>query len=294
MRKPFYKYLSNLFKTDPRVAVLLGDIGVFSFKSCFDHDNSRIFNMGIMEQTMIGVSSALASRGFIPFVHSIAPFVSERCYEQLKLNLGYECRNVFVVSVGNSYDYAGLGVTHHCSNDLKIVNAIPNFKVYCPGNEFDIEQIVTENLLVERPKYIRLSEQGNNLGRPITRDLEVLTSSPNGMVIIVGNAVKDINKLLSSGINATITYTYNISEFDIKRLNEILLLFGIRRNIIVVEPSAESGIVSQIALGVSNIERLSSIAVPKTFVDKYGSKKELDKHLSLDDDSIIGRIKEIL
>jgi transketolase len=112
MRKHFYSYLSNLFKSRKDISILLGDIGVFAFKSCFEFDNTRIFNMGIMEQTMIGVASGLSDNKIIPFIHSIAPFVTERCYEQLKLNLGYECKNAFVVSVGNSYDYASLGSTH--------------------------------------------------------------------------------------------------------------------------------------------------------------------------------------
>lgn len=293
MRKPFYKYLSNLFKENSKVVILLGDIGVFSFQGCFAYDKNRIFNMGIMEQTMIGVSSALSSSGFIPFVHSIAPFVSERCYEQLKLNLGYENKNVFIVSVGNSYDYAALGSTHHCPNDLSIVSVIPNFKTFCPGNSFDVEKIISGNLSTECPKYIRLSEQENNLGRAC-EDLEILRSSNNAVVIIVGNAVKDMKRLLDSGLNATVLYTYNISEFDIKKFNEILQSLNIRRNIIVVEPSADSGIISKISLGIKDISSISSIAFPRVFVDKYGSKKELDKYLQLDDESIIERIKKNL
>ena len=137
MRKHFYSYLNQLFKTNEKISILLGDIGVFSFKDSFDFDSQRIYNMGIMEQSMIGVACGLSKSGFIPFIHSIAPFITERCYEQLKLNFGYEDVNAFVVSVGNSYDYAALGCTHHCPNDLRIISSIPNFKTYCPGNSKD-------------------------------------------------------------------------------------------------------------------------------------------------------------
>ena len=294
MRKQFYKHLSNLFVSNPKVAIILGVIVVFSFQGCFSHDSKRIFNLGIMEQTMIGVSSALSANGFIPFVHSIAPFVTERCYEQLKLDLGYESQNVFVVSVGNSYDYSALGSTHHCPNDLLITSAIPNFKTFCPGNSFDVEQIIEENLNISQPKYIRLSEQENNLGRR-TEDLEILDScSFNGLVIIVGNAIKDINKFIKSDIDACILYTYNISDFNIDKLNKIILELAVRKNIIVVEPSADSGIITKISLGVRNISKLSHIGFPKIFLDKYGSKQELDRHLGLDDESIIQKIKKIL
>lgn len=293
MRKFFYKYLSNLFFSNEKIIILLGDIGVFSFRDCFTHDKNRIFNVGIMEQTMISVSSALSSKGFIPFVHSIAPFVSERCFEQLKLNLGYENRNVFVVSVGNSYDYSALGSTHHCPNDLAIINTIPNFKTFCPGNSYDVEEIITNNLYTECPKYIRLSEEENNLNRK-TEDLEVLQFSTNALVLIVGNAIKDIKNLLNKNINASILYTYQNSDFDINKFNNFIEKHFIKKNIIIIEPSFDSGIISKISQNIKNIEKITSISFPKKFIDKYGSKKDLDKYLKLDDESIIQRINENL
>ena len=233
MRKHFYSYLNQLFKTNEKISILLGDIGVFSFKDSFDFDSQRIYNMGIMEQSMIGVACGLSKSGFIPFIHSIAPFITERCYEQLKLNFGYEDVNAFVVSVGNSYDYAALGCTHHCPNDLRIISSIPNFKTYCPGNSKDVENIINENIDIKHPKYIRLSETENNLNliKNDYEDLEILNLNKNGICIIVGNAIKDFNKLLN--LNCTILCTTNISEFNIDKLNNIIYNNGIVKNITI-------------------------------------------------------------
>lgn len=295
MRKNFYKYLASLFKSDERIAILLGDIGVFSLKSVFDHDPSRAYNLGIMEQTMTGAACGLSKSGFIPFIHSIAPFITERSYEQLKLNLGYENVNAFVVSVGNSYDYAGLGCTHHCPNDLKIVSAIPNFKTFCPGNSKDVEEIISKNLNLQSPKYIRLSEVENNLTSFSNsyEDLEELTHGKNGVCIILGNAIKDISSLIKSSPNYTILYTYNISEFDVSKLASIIDSKGITKKITVIEPCATTDIVSKIACSLKNIDSIHSISVPKMFIEKYGKKENIDKFLGLDDNSIIEKLSKI-
>ncbi len=269
---------------DERVVILLGDIGVFSFREAFAHDPSRIYNLGILEQSMIGVAAGLAEKGFIPFVHSIAPFITERCLEQIKIDLAYESHNVFVVSVGNSYDYSRLGVTHQCPNDLALLNTIPNLGVYCPGNSMDAQKIVNKTIETKRPKYIRLSEFENSLGG----QQGILQHGDKGMIIVVGNAIKNIDELLKANIPSTIYYTYDISEIDIDfiRLSQ-------KKDITIVEPCSDSGIVSKISLNICGLKKIRSIAVPKMFIDKYGSKDELDKYLGLDDKTIINKLKRI-
>lgn len=293
MRKYFYNYLNTLFQEDNKICILLGDIGVFSFQKSFQYDNSRIYNLGIMEQTMIGISCGLSKSGFTPFVHSIAPFITERCYEQLKLNLGYENVNCFIVSVGNSYDYSALGCTHHCPNDLKILSSIPNFKTFCPGNSQDVKKIIESTINDKCPKYIRLSETENNLNsvNEIYEDLEVLNLNKNGVCIVVGNAIKDLASFINLKPNYTILYTYNISDFDINKFNKIITENNIQKKITAIEPCADSGIISKIALSIKNIESLNSISVPKMFIEKYGNKKQIDCELKLDDYSIIEKLK---
>jgi len=295
MRREFYQYLNELFQKDPRVSILLGDIGVFSFKKAFEFDKSRIYNMGIMEQTMIGVSSGLSSAGFIPFVHSIAPFVTERCFEQLKLNLGYENKNVFIVSVGNSYDYAALGVTHHCPNDLKIISSIPNFKTFCPGNSAEVKKIIQENISLSCPKYIRLSEVENNLSEinETYDDLDLLSLNEGGLCVVVGTAIKDFKKLLSAKVKCSVVYTNKVSDFNVEKLVGTIKNNNIRKKITVLEPSYESGIVYKIATELKNIESINSICVRKEFIDRYGTRTDIDRFLGLDDESVINQLLKI-
>ena len=89
MRKQFVKTISKLFKKDKKIVMLLGDIGVFGFRNLFKLYNKRIYNIGILEQSMISLAAGLSNEGMKPIVHTIAPFIVNRAFEQLKIDFGY-------------------------------------------------------------------------------------------------------------------------------------------------------------------------------------------------------------
>ena len=88
--------------------------------------SNRYYNIGICEPSMVNLAAGFSKVGLNPVVHTIAPFLIERSYEQIKLDFGYQNLNGNFISVGNSYDYAGLGCTHHCPSDVAILSAVPN------------------------------------------------------------------------------------------------------------------------------------------------------------------------
>src|ERR1017187_964987 len=90
MRKAFPKTVLELMDKDERVVVLLGDIGVFAFRDVFAKYPTRCYNMGICEQTMVGMAAGLAMAGFIPIVHTISPFLVARAYEQIRDDFGFQ------------------------------------------------------------------------------------------------------------------------------------------------------------------------------------------------------------
>jgi len=123
MRKQFVRTTEEIMTKDPRLVLLPGDIGVFGFRNAFQRHPERTYNIGICEQAMTSLAAGLAKEGFIPVLHSIAPFVVERSFEQLKVDLCYQNLPAKIVSVGGSYDYAGLGCTHHCPGDVAVLRA---------------------------------------------------------------------------------------------------------------------------------------------------------------------------
>ena len=111
MRHAFGATVSDLLEHDPRVAVVLAEISTSYFERAMAAHPDRVVDVGIMEQTMVGVAAGFAMEGFHPIAHSLSPFMAERPYEQLKLDFGYQGLGGTFVGVGGSYDYASSGGT---------------------------------------------------------------------------------------------------------------------------------------------------------------------------------------
>ena len=131
MRKQFNKTITDIFLKDKKAVMLLGDIGVFAFRHLFKKYPKRLYNIGILEQSMISIAAGISNEGFNPIVHTIAPFIVNRAFEQLKIDFGYNKLKGNFVSIGSSYDYAALGCTHHCPEDVNLMYNIPEWILWC-------------------------------------------------------------------------------------------------------------------------------------------------------------------
>ena len=129
MRSRFYRLAAEALEDDERVAVVLAAIGASEIPA-----HPRLFDVGIREQLMIGVASGLALEGYRPVVHTFAPFLVERPYEQVKLDLGHQGVGALLVSAGASYDGAHYGATHMAPGDVAALSALPGWTIHVPGH----------------------------------------------------------------------------------------------------------------------------------------------------------------
>ena len=140
MRKQFPKTVLEIMDKDERVVILLGDIGVFAFKEAFEKYPTRCYNMGICEQSLVGVAAGLAMAGFIPVVHTIEPFLVDRAFEQIKIDFGYQELKGNIVGVDVSETASNLGYTHQCPYALEHMLDVQGMNVYEPtsADNFDM------------------------------------------------------------------------------------------------------------------------------------------------------------
>src|SRR5262249_18054452 len=121
MREQMVRTLEDLLDRDERLVVLLGNISSDLFDRAWRDHGDRLYDVGILEQTMMRAAAGLALEGLVPVVHSIAPFVVERCFEQIKDDFIYQGLGGNIISVGGSYDYGTSGMTHHAPGDVAIL-----------------------------------------------------------------------------------------------------------------------------------------------------------------------------
>jgi transketolase len=287
MRKQLVNSVHQLLYDNKDTILLLGDIGIFGFKKSFEDYPNRVYNIGILEQSMISLASGLSSVGFIPIIHTIAPFLVERALEQLKIDFGYQGLNGNFISVGASYDYSSLGGTHHCPGDIQQLLTIPNMEIIIPGSSEELNSLLLQGYNNGNPTYYRLSEFENEESHDVILGQgNLIKKGTLATIICVGNMLTNVIDATNK-LDVTILYYTSINPFD-----EKLLINNFSENIIIIEPYYEGGlnyIVNKILVGKKY--KLTNIGVPHNFLNNYGSKIEQDEKLGLNSKNLRKRIK---
>ena len=160
MRTAFIETLTQLAKKDDTVFLITPDMGYSVLEKFRDEFPNQFLNSGIAEQNTISVAAGLASSGYTVFVYSIIPFVTMRCFEQVRLDLAYNNTNVKLVGIGAGLTYGSLGASHHAIEDIAIMRSIPNMTVLCPGDPIETRELVKRSYEKNGPVYIRLGKNG--------------------------------------------------------------------------------------------------------------------------------------
>ena len=158
MRKRFRETVTDLAKRDERIVLLFGDVSVYLFKDFKAAYPERFYNIGICENTIVSTGAGLSAMGMVPVMHTITPFITERSYEQIKIDLGYNRFGGNIVTCGASFDYAWDGATHHAYTDLAILRLVPGMEVIQPGSDKELEALFRSQYANGRPTYFRLSD----------------------------------------------------------------------------------------------------------------------------------------
>jgi transketolase len=286
VRKQFRDTVVELAEKDPKVVVVLGDISHFLFLPFQEKHPTRCYNMGICENALISIAGGLGSQGFYPFVHTIAPFLSERSYEQIKLDLCYNQFGANIVTTGASFDYAWDGATHHCYTDLAILRLLPRMEVLQPGSKTELDTLIRSQYSNGNPTYFRLSDHGHSLDVPvqfgkanILKDsgakVTVMTAGP-----ILGNVMEACKDL-----PLNLVYFSTIKPID----KEVIERFR-HTQILVVHDAF--GLLEAIH-EVPDL-RASCLGLPDRFCVWYGTVHDIRKMISLDPASIRNWVQQKL
>lgn len=158
MRDHFIKRLTQLAAADSRIMLLTGDLG-FNVLTDFGTKYPKQFlNVGVAEQNLTGVATGLALEGLIVFTYSIGNFPTLRCLEQIRNDVAYHNANVKIVSVGSGFSYGSLGMSHHATEDISIMRAIPGITIFSPGDLWESMEATDAAVKTAGPCYLRLDK----------------------------------------------------------------------------------------------------------------------------------------
>ena len=291
MRERFTTVTGELLDTDPRAALVLADIGLdrFGTKGILDRHPHRAINVGIREQLMIGLAAGLALEGYRPIGHSYAPFLIERAFEQVKLDLGHQGVGAVLVSTGASYDAADSGRTHHAPGDVALMATLPGWRIHVPGHADEVEAALRDAMKIDSPVYIRLSaaETGSPHLGGLTGSVVVREGSPRAPLVIAVGPMLDRVLEATRDRDVTIAYTATVIPLDIGSIRN-----SAARDVAIVEPMLEGTSLPALTRALSNASRrFVGIGVTKTELRCYGTPAQHDAAHGLDARGIRRRLE---
>ncbi len=223
MRAVFNKTLLEIAKKDPRIHMVLADIGFGEIEPFRDTFPERYYNVGVAEQNMTGVACGIAMEGNIAITYSIANFPTLRCLEQIRNDVCYHNANVKIVIIGGGVSYGALGMSHHSTEDLAIMRALPNIVIEVPCDNY--EAVAATHAMIEHngPFYYRCGYKGEKdihsgpidfkIGKANTvrdgSDVTLMFCGPIGTEV-----VKAADMLAAEGIKCRIVSMHTIKPID--------------------------------------------------------------------------------
>ena len=291
MRQQMVTTLEELIVADERIVVLLADISYSLFNKDSAILSERILNLGILEQTVVSAAAGLALEGFIPVVHSFAPFLVERPFEQLKDDFCYQQLGGNFISSGASYDYSVEGMTHHGPGDVQILRSLPGMQIVVPGTASEFDSLFREAYANGSPTYYRLSVKNNSVTYPVRfGELIVVRRGKQATVIAVGPMLSAVLSAVEE-MDVTVLYCTTVAPFD----GETLRDSSKSGNIVIVEPYYEGVLVPDVSKAMRNVPiRVETIGVPHKVLLRYGHPEQHDEELGLTPQGIRHRIQQFL
>lgn len=296
MRTAFCHTLIEMARLDERVWLLTGDLGYSVLEPFAKEFPSRFINAGVAEQNMTGVATGLSLSGKIVFTYSIANFPTLRCLEQIRNDICHHKANVKIVSVGSGLCYGTAGFSHHATEDLAIMRALPSMVVTSPADAFETEQLTRMAITTPGPFYMRIGQNNNPMIHQEPPELRlgepVLVNQNGGKVVlastgtIMSEVLRAAEMLRSKRIETRVLSIPFVKPIDhrefLRHLNGSLLV------LVVEEHTAFGGLGSAIAEILSEFRvniKFARINLPEV-IPFVGGQKELLQRLGLDAASI--------
>ncbi|WP_037864021.1 transketolase family protein [Streptomyces sp. NRRL S-340] len=294
MRDRFAPVVSRLLDEDPRVAVVLAEIGKDAFAAARQRHPDRVINVGIREQLLVGAGAGLALTGMRPVVHTFASFLVERPFEQVKLDLGHQGAGAVLVSAAASFDWPAGGYTHMAPGDVALFDTLDGWTVHVPGHPDEAESLLRHAVAAGEDKvYVRLSVQSNAHGRPVDGEHFVTVREGRSGVVVAVGPLLDAVLGATEGLDVTVLYATTVRPFDTAALRRATRSAG--TDVVLVEPYLAGTSTAAANDALHDVpHRVLGLGVGRAELRRYGTVEEHAAAHGLDAPSLRERISTFL
>ncbi len=292
MRRAFLKRVAEMIRDEADTTFFTVDIGMWAIRDVLAEFPERCTNVGVYEDGMFSIAAGMASRGLIPTIFGIQPYLIERTLEQIKMDLAYQKLGVNVVGTGAAVDYSKYGYSHYCAEDCHIIKAIPGCEFIAPGSKKQFIQLFNETYRNGHPTFFRISDHPNIEYDP---DVEfgkavVMQEGSKATVIAVSIMLDDVMEVCKDE-DVTVLYYTTLEPFD----NETLSKYHNNGKILIVEPEFEGSLSYDVIKTFSGKSvQIEEVAFPREIFRNYGTYDEKMQHYGLTAVKVLEKLKRLV
>ena len=305
MRDAFVRALMRAAKEDSRLTLITGDLGFGVLRPFWETYPKQFVNAGIAEQGMTGLAAGLSRTGRTVLTYSIGNFPTLRCVEQIRNDCAYHGADVKIVCVGGGFVYGSLGMSHHATEDMAVMRALPGVTVFTPGDPAEVEAVVPVMLRTEGTCYLRLGRGGEPVVHPepitswklpeaftLRRGSDIALLSAGG---ILTQTMAAAEALAAEGISAEVVSFPSIKPIDEKKLAE---LGGRFHHLITVEEHTVVGgfgsAVCEVVAGLGAPCRVHRVGMPDVYSSVVGNQQYLRAHYGMDAAAVAALARQLV
>ena len=306
MRRSCLNSVYDLAQRDDRVVFVGSDLAPGVLEDMKHDMPDRWFMEGVAEQHVVGMAAGLAMEGFIPYVNTIATFLSRRCYEQIVLDLCLHRLPVRLIANGGGVVYAPLGPTHLATEDIAILRCVPNMTIVAPCDAEEMARFMSVSLDWPDPIYIRLAKGGDEIVSHEQNGFVIgkaITLREPGEVVFVTTGIMTQRALAAAevlekqDIQAGVLHMHTVKPLDKQALFQATA--GVEL-IVTAEEHALAGGLGSLVLetlndaGHTGGPKVVRLGLPDAFASQYGSQDSLLQSWRLDSDALVDHVCDAL
>ncbi len=305
MRKACLEMVFDLAKDDERIVFVGSDLGYGTLEEFGQELPDRFYMEGISEMNVVGMAAGLAMEGSVPYVNTIATFLTRRCYEQVAMDVCHANLPVRLIGNGAGLVYAPLGPTHEAIDDIAIMRALPNMTIVAPADAAEMRQFMRVSVEHAGPIYIRLAKGYDPIVTDPSAPFEIgkavsMRTGPDALLVTTGIGLRiclEAAQLLSSGgIEAGVLHLPTIKPLDVESL--LARIAEVPVTVSVEEHSIVGGLGSAVAELIAEApfdvpKRFARIGIPDVFPHQYGTQNTQLEHFGITPRHVAAAVKSL-